>query len=137
MRVSVRVLLLLCTVAVGCDSPAPVVQDEKKADPQADAEAKARIEERRKAREAEAKAAEEAKAKKAAAFDAACTAPADTPKKLQAACELVSEAWDGFMQRKYKDEPDVLAKWNESKGSQLVFSMTQCKKQGSIEVGRG
>jgi hypothetical protein len=101
-----------------------------------------RLEERRKQREAEAKAEQTAEAAKMAALDAACTGGSTSrpsgaegkPKQLDAACAAVGEAWDAFMQKRYADDADVIAKWNESKNDQLPFALTQCKRMGSIEV---
>jgi hypothetical protein len=105
-------------------------QKEKPPDPK-------RLEERRKQREADAKAEQNAEAAKMAALDAACTVASGAegkPKKLDAACAAVGDAWDAFMQKRYADDADVIAKWNESKNAQLPFALTQCKKMGSIDV---
>ncbi len=79
---------------------------------------------------AEAKAAEELKAK----VDAVCVLPEKMPKNLKAACEAVVQANDAFMKKQYADKPDVLAKWNEAKGTQLGMTRQQCIKEGSLEV---
>jgi hypothetical protein len=97
----------------------------------ADAE---RLEERAKQRRADDEAKQQAEQAKQAALDAACSLPATMPKQLDAACAAVGDAWDAFMQKRYADDPDVIAKWNESRNAQLPFALTQCKKEGSIEV---
>lgn len=125
-----NVFAILLLTACGGDSikelPLGHEQKEKAPDPK-------RLEERRMQREAEAKAEQNVEAAKTAALDAACTA-ATKPKKLDAACAAVGDAWDAFMQKRYADDADVIGKWNESKNAQLPFALTQCKKMGSIEV---
>jgi hypothetical protein len=131
MRASLRwSLSLVLLAACGGESikEVPIGPERKE---EADAE---KLEQRRKQREAEAEAERKAEAAKTAALDAACSLPPTMPKQLDAACALVGEAWDAFMQRRWGDDPDVIAKWNESRSGQLPFALTQCKKMGSIEV---
>ncbi len=132
MEPSLRSLVVV-VILVACGGKKieeiPLGHEQKEQAPDA-----ARLEERRKQREAETAAQREAEAAKMAALDAACTLPASLPKNLDKACAAVGDAWDAFMQRRYADDPEVIAKWNESRSGQLPFALTQCKKFGSIEV---
>jgi hypothetical protein len=126
---SLVVLVLLVACGGKKIEEIPLGHEQKEKAPDAE-----RLAERRKQREAEAAAQREAEAAKTAALDAACALPASVPKDLDKACAGVGEAWDAFMQRRYADDPEVIAKWNESRTGQLPFALTQCKKFGSIEV---
>jgi len=135
MRISALVLsVTLCTSAFACDGG----DSKPRADPAAAARAKEKAErdevrdELRKKREAEQKAKEEAEAAKKAAIAKVLVLPEEMPKKLDKACAAVAEAHDGFMNRMFEDE--TTEKWNQAKGTQLPMTVSQCTKEGSLEV---
>ena len=134
MRTSALALAVtLCSLSA-CDSG----ETQPKADAAADAKAseaddrQKAVEALRQKREAEAKAKEEEEAKRQAAIDALLVLPAEMPKKLDAACKAAGESQDAFMNRMFEGE--AVEKWNAAKSTQIQMTVTNCIKQGSIEV---
>ena len=134
MRTSALALAVTMCSLSGCDSGGA----KPKADPAADARAseaaerEKAVEARRLKREADAKAKEEEDAKRQAAIDALLVLPSTMPKKLDAACKAAGDAQDAFMNRMFEGE--AVEKWNAAKSTQIQMTVTNCVKQGSIEV---
>lgn len=135
MRTSVLALAVtLCALSSACDSGGSKPKADAAADAKAsgDDEREKAVEAARKKREAAAKAKEEEEAKQKAAIDAVLVLPAEMPKKLDAACKAAGEAQDAFMNRMFEGE--AVEKWNAAKSTQIQMTVTNCIKQGSIEV---
>jgi hypothetical protein len=133
-------LAIAVSATSGCGGSTSATADAAKveADKKAEAEklAEARREEIRKEREAKAAAEQKAADDRQAELDRLCVVPegAALPNKLGDACTAVAESYDAFTRRHFADDADTLAKWDEGKEGQMQFTITTCKKAGSLEA---
>ncbi|HET6582683.1 MAG TPA: hypothetical protein VFG69_04535 [Nannocystaceae bacterium] len=127
------VLVLAAFAGCGGDKPpvdesiAKAMQMESKQQ-KIDEEAKERDRQERVAKAAEKKAAD---AQRDAELDALAVMPDTMPPDLAAACELVVNAYDGFMKR--GRESDVNA-WHNGRRRKLGERRQTCEAQGNLSV---
>lgn len=127
--------LLFSLLVVACDSggSAPVETKKAAAEPEMDAETKARIAERKAKREAEFKAKQEAEAKLQSEIERLCVVPEKIEKDFVKACDAVGKAHDAFVRR--GGDAEAIAAWDGGESErQIPMTVVQCTQADSPEV---
>lgn len=129
-----RTLALLSIFALGCDNSDrnERIADVQKKPPEEDPAEKAKAEARKAERAAKEKAKADAEEAVRVEIAKIAVLPDKLPKKLDEACQAVSEAHDRFMQRTKQGEE--LAAWNAGKEEELPMTFVQCAGADSIEA---